>query len=500
MNSENKLCVYNTITRKKELFEPINPPFVGMYVCGPTVYGDAHLGNCRTFVSYDLMYRYLLHLGYRVRYVRNITDVGHLVNDADEGDDKIAKKARMEKLEPMEIVQRYTLGFRDVMQKFNTLPPSIEPTATGHILEQIEMTQKLIDNGYAYSVNGSVYFDVIKYNQKFQYGKLSGRVIEELIKTERDLDGQEEKKNTIDFALWKLAKPEHIMRWTSPWGKGFPGWHLECSVMSTKYLGSPFDIHGGGMDLKFPHHECEIAQNVGAEGSEPVKYWLHTNMLTVGGQRMGKSLGNYISPDQLFTGDHKMLSKSYSPMTVRFFMLQTHYASTLDFSDEALKASEKGFRKILNGLKTIKELSYQEKQDIFDEALNKDIEQLSSLCYEGMNDDFNSPKLIANLFNLLKYINSFHNKVLNIGALKPENFILLKTTFITFVENILGLKEEKNNNPNMLDDVLKTLLDTYSEAKNRKDYATVDLIRKEIKKQGILIKDTKEGVEWSYEE
>jgi cysteinyl-tRNA synthetase len=500
MNQQNKLQVFNTLSRKKEIFEPINPPFVGMYVCGPTVYGDAHLGNCRTYVSYDLIYRYLLHLGYKVRYVRNITDVGHLVNDADEGEDKIAKKARLEKLEPMEIVQRYTLGFHEVMQKFNTLPPGIEPTATGHIVEQIEMTQKLIDHGYAYVSKGSVYFDVLKYNQNFDYGKLSGRVLEELMKSERNLEGQDEKRNTIDFALWKLAKPEHIMRWPSPWGNGFPGWHIECSVMSTKYLGIQFDIHGGGMDLKFPHHECEIAQNVGAEGKEPVKYWLHTNMLTVGGQRMGKSLGNYISPDQLFSGNHPMLSKAYSPMTVRFFMLQTHYASTLDFSDEALKASEKGFKKIINGLKIVKAISHPETQETLDVTLNNDIEHLSSLCYQGMNDDFNSPKVIAGLFNLLKYINSFHNKVLNIAAIKPEVLALLKNTYILFVEEILGLKEEKYTNPNILDEVLHTLLQTYSEAKNKKEYATVDLIRKEVKKQGIIIKDTKEGVEWGYEE
>lgn len=485
--NENKLYVSNTLTRKKELFEPINPPFVGMYVCGPTVYGDAHLGNCRTYVSYDLIYRYLLHLGYKVRYVRNITDVGHLVNDADSGEDKIAKKARLEKLEPMEIVQRYTLGFREVMQKLNTLPPSIEPTATGHILEQIEMTQKIIDKGYAYVINGSVYFDVLKYNQTFQYGKLSGRVVEELIKSERDLDGQEEKKNTIDFALWKLAKPEHIMRWNSPWGKGFPGWHIECSVMSTKYLGSPFDIHGGGMDLKFPHHECELAQNVAAEDSEPVKYWLHTNMLTVGGQRMGKSVGNYISPAQLFSGDHAMLSKGYSPMTVRFFMLQTHYASTLDFSDEALGAAEKGLRKLMNAVKTIDHLTAN------GTISSENIDGFISNCHAAMNDDFNSPILLAHLFDGVRYINSIKD---NKATITEHDLFKLKKLYHDFVITILGLQFEDEGKSDVLNDAMKALLTLRENARKNKDFATSDKIRDELMKANIIIKDGKDGASW----
>lgn len=491
MHSENKLQVYNTLSRKKELFEPINPPFVGMYVCGPTVYGDAHLGNCRTYVSYDLIYRYLLHLGYKVRYVRNITDVGHLVNDADSGEDKIAKKARLEKLEPMEIVQRYTVGFHEVMQKFNTLPPSIEPTATGHIIEQLAMTQKLIDNGYAYVSNGSVYFDVLKYNQKYPYGKLSGRVVEELMKSERDLDGQEEKKNTIDFALWKLAKPEHIMRWPSAWGDGFPGWHIECSVMSTKYLGSPFDIHGGGMDLKFPHHECEIAQNVGAEGREPVKYWLHTNMLTVGGQRMGKSVGNYISPEQLFSGNHVMLSKGYSPMTVRFFMLQTHYASTLDFSDEALGAAEKGLKKLMNAVKTLDALKANGKDS------TENIHEIISNCYTAMNDDFNSPILLAHLFDGVRYINSIKD---NKAVITEHDLTKLKKLYHDFVFAILGLQAEEEKQSNVLEDAMKVLLSLRETARKNKDFATSDRIRDELIKVNIIIKDGKDGANWEIAE
>ena len=393
---QNELKVYNSLTKKKEVFEPINPPFVGMYVCGPTVYSDVHLGNVRTFLSFDIIYRYLKHVGYKVRYVRNITDVGHLENDADEGEDKISKKAKLENLEPMEIVQKYSNDFHRVVAKFNILDPDIEPSAIGHIQEQIKMIEKLVEKGLAYEVNGSVYFDVTKYNEQEKYGILSGRVVEELQAGSRALDGQEEKRNSIDFALWKNASPSHIMRWESPWGIGFPGWHLECSVMSSKYLGETFDIHGGGMDLKFPHHECEIAQSVGANGSQPVKYWLHTNMLTVNGQKMSKSLGNSFLPEELFTGSHDLLNEPYSPMTVRFFMLQSHYSSTLDFSNDALKAAAKGYKKMMNGLVLAKQLKF----DADDEtAVNeKNVGQINSIidnCYRALNDDFNTALAIA---------------------------------------------------------------------------------------------------------
>lgn len=389
--------------KDKEKFEPINPPFVGMYVCGPTVYSDVHLGNVRTFLSFDIIYRYLRHLGYKVRYVRNITDVGHLESDADEGEDKISKKAKLENLEPMEIVQRYANDFHRVMSMFNILDPDIEPSAIGHIQEQIQMIETLMAKGLAYEVNGSVYFDVAKYNQTEKYGVLSGRVLEELQTGSRQLDGQEEKRNSVDFALWKNAGTAHIMRWKSPWGMGFPGWHLECSVMSSKYLGETFDIHGGGMDLKFPHHECEIAQSVGAHGKQPVKYWLHTNMLTVNGQKMSKSLGNSFLPHQLVTGSHPLLSEPYSPMTVRFFMLQSHYSSTLDFSNDALKAAAKGYKKIINGLVLAKKLQFAHDESIsIDAGAMAQIDGIIDNCYRAINDDFNTAKTIAQLFNLLK--------------------------------------------------------------------------------------------------
>lgn len=495
---QQKLKVYNTLTKSKELFEPINPPFVGMYVCGPTVYSDVHLGNVRTFISFDIVYRYLQHIGYTVRYVRNITDVGHLENDADQGEDKIAKKAKLENLEPMEIAQRYTNGFHEVMALFNVLPPSIEPTATGHIQEQIEMVSDLIEKGLAYEVNGSVYFDVNKYNKDHDYGKLSGRVLEELLASERELEAQDEKRNKVDFALWKKAAPEHIMRWNSPWGAGFPGWHLECSVMSTKYLGETFDIHGGGMDLKFPHHECEIAQCVAAHGADPAKYWLHTNMLTVNGQKMSKSLGNSFLPEQLITGDHPLLDQPYSPMTVKFFMLQSHYSSTLDFSNDALRAAQKGYRKIINGLNTIKTLQYTPQEQVeLDEKAIQQINQLCENCYRAMNDDFNTALTIGHLFNLLKRINSIHTGNLSTAALGQETFDKLKNTYISFVEDILGLREEKPDNAPQL---IETLLAIYKKAKEEKDYDTVDFIRAELKAIGVLVKDMKTGVEWAYEE
>jgi cysteinyl-tRNA synthetase len=492
------LKVYNTLTRKKELFEPINPPFVGMYVCGPTVYSDVHLGNVRTFLSFDVIYRYLMHLGYKVRYVRNITDVGHLENDADQGEDKIGKKAKLENLEPMEIVQRYTNGFHYVLGQFNILPPSIEPTATGHIVEQIAMAQSLLNKGLAYEVNGSVYFDVNKYNEKHDYGKLSGRVLEELIASDRELDGQEEKRNKVDFALWKKASPEHIMRWVSPWGEGFPGWHLECTVMSTKYLGDTFDIHGGGMDLKFPHHECEIAQSVGCYDKEPAKYWLHTNMLTVNGQKMSKSLNNSFLPEQLLTGNHPLLDQAYSAMTVRFFMLQSHYSSTLDFSNEALKAAQKGYKKIINGLKLVKTLEYRGEEGIsFDEKAIQQIEQLCKSCYQAMNDDFNTAQAIANLFNLLKKINSLQTQQLKFAQLGEDTFNLLVKTYRTFVEDVLGLVEEK---PFDSEGMMELLIEFYKEAKQNKDYEKVDKIRAGLKTQGVVLKDMKTGIDWAYEE
>jgi len=492
-----KLRVYNSLSGKKEDFEPINPPFVGMYVCGPTVYSDVHLGNVRTFLSFDVIYRYLLYLGYKVRYVRNITDVGHLENDEDEGEDKIGKKARLENLEPMEVVQRYSNDFHNVLTQFNLIPPSIEPSATGHIIEQIELTQTLLDKGLAYEVNGSVYFDVAKYDKEHNYGKLSKRNIEEMMEGGRDLDGQSEKRNSIDFALWKNASPEHIMRWSSPWGKGFPGWHLECSVMGTKYLGETFEIHGGGMDLKFPHHECEIAQSIGAHGKDPVKYWLHTNMLTVNGQKMSKSLGNSFLPQELFAGSHELLDKPYSPMTVRFFMLQSHYSSTLDFSNDALKASQKGFKKLINGLVAAKNLSYQSDEEAVDKELVLQIENQIEACHSAMNDDFNTALAIGQLFNLLKKINSLNTGDLSFGKIGEDLFGKLIKTYIEFVEDILGLKEET---PAEFNTLIESMMEIYRQAKFRKDFNKVDEVRKALKESGVIVKDMKTKIEWAYEE
>lgn len=492
------LRIHNTLTRQKEVFEPLNPPLVGMYVCGPTVYNDVHLGNVRTFLSFDVIFRYLQYLGYKVRYVRNITDVGHLVDDQDEGEDKIGRKAKLDNLEPMEVVQRYTNGFHQVLGQFNILSPSIEPTATGHIVEQIRLTKQLLDKGLAYEVNGSVYFDVGKYSKDHNYGILSGRNIEEMVAGYRELEGQEEKRNKIDFALWKKASPEHIMRWESPWGLGFPGWHLECTVMSTKYLGERFDIHGGGMDLKFPHHECEIAQSVAGCGNEPAKYWIHTNMLTVNGQKMSKSLGNSFLPNELFSGSHPLLDQAYSPMTVRFFMLQSHYSSTLDFSNEALKAAQKGYVKLMNGLRIAKRLQFQPVQGV--ETNTKVAEQIKGLCdncYRAMNDDFNTAQTIAHLFNLLKKINSIHTGALGIAELGEETFMRMKETFISFIEEVLGLREENNV---QAEDLIEALLEIYKEAKEQKDYQKVDQIRAKLKQSGIVVKDMKEGIDWAFEE
>jgi len=496
MNTQ--LRVTNTLTREKELFEPINPPYVGMYVCGPTVYSDVHLGNVRTFLSFDVIRRYLVHLGYKVRYVRNITDVGHLETDHDEGEDKIAKKAKLENLEPMQIVQRYTLDFHKVMDLFNIQSPDIEPTATGHIQEQIEMIETIIKNGHAYVVNGSVYFDINSYKNSHEYGILSGRIIEDLVAGSRELDRQDEKRNAEDFALWKNATPEHIMRWSSPWGTGFPGWHLECSVMSTKYLGKTFDIHGGGMDLKFPHHECEIAQSISAYEQSPAKYWLHTNMLTVNGQKMSKSLGNSFLPHELITGDHELLDQAYSPMTVRFFMLQSHYSSTLDFSNDALKAALKGYKKIANGIKLAKSLHYEETDEgSINEKFTQQIYQICENCYRAMNDDFNTAVTISHIFNLLKKINSLHTGNLKFSEIGKETFDRLIQTFLAFTIDILGIKEEQIDDQERL---LNILLELYKEAKEVKDYDKVDKIRAELKNLGIVLKDMKNQIDWAYEE
>jgi cysteinyl-tRNA synthetase len=488
---ESTLVIYNSLTRQKEKFEPLIPGHIGLYVCGPTVYSDVHLGNVRTFTTFDVVYRYLQYLGFKVRYVRNITDVGHLVGDGDEGEDKIAKRAKLENLEPMEIVQKYTNGFHDVMRIFNILNPSIEPTATAHILEQIEMTEAIIKNGFAYESNGSVYFDVRKFNEKYPYGKLSGRVIDDLISNTRDLDGQDEKRDSLDFALWKKAEPQHLMQWNSPWGSGFPGWHIECSVMSTKYLGKTFDIHGGGMDLKFPHHECEIAQNVGATGNEPVRYWMHGNMLTVNGRKMAKSEGNGFTPEELITGNHKLLDKGYSPMTVRFFFMMGHYASTLDFSNEALQAAERGFRRMLSAKKTIDSLSASSTSDY-------DTAKLKAACATAMNDDFNTPILISELFDGVRVINSCKEGSL---SLTQENIDELRQVFDDYLFKVLGLSEEDSSEGSQLThSLMQILIDLRNDAKVSKDYATSDKIRISLQNAKVQLKDTKDGTEWNYEE
>jgi cysteinyl-tRNA synthetase len=487
---ENNLIVYNTLSRKKEKFEPMNPPFVGMYVCGPTVYGDAHLGHARPAVTFDLIFRYLLHIGYKVRYVRNITDVGHLEHDADSGEDKIGKKARLEQLEPMEVVQHFTDRYHENMSALNVLSPSIEPKASGHIIEQIEIIRKILEAGFAYEVEGSVYFDVPKYNQRHNYGILSGRVLEDLMAATRELEGQEEKRNPSDFALWKKAQPEHIMRWPSPWSDGFPGWHLECSAMGTRYLGEQFDIHGGGMDLLFPHHESEIAQSVAANGKSPVKYWLHNNMITLNGQKMGKSLGNAMSLFDFFAGNHSLLQQPYSPMTIRFFILQAHYRSTLDFSNEALQAAEKGLKRLLSAIKAIDKLPISDKS-------TSNITELRQKCYDAMNDDFNSPIAIAQLFEGARIINSVKDKKEMITAIDLE---ILKKTMNDFLFDIFGLKEEDAGGSNeLVDELMKTILALRQKARENKDYATSDLIRDHLTKLNIKVKDTKDGAEWQME-
>ncbi len=483
---DTQLQVYNTLSRKKEAFEPINPPLVGMYVCGPTVYSDVHLGNCRTFVSFDLIYRYLLHLGYKVRYVRNITDAGHLEGDRDEGEDKFTKKAKLEQLEPMEIVQRYTLGFHQVLQLFNTLPPNIEPTATGHIAEQIEMVKEILASGLAYEVNGTVYFDVEQYSKTNNYTILTNRQLEDLLANTRELGGQDDKKGRLDFALWIKAKPEHLMRWPSPWGWGFPGWHIECSAMSKKYLGDTFDIHGGGLDLAATHHTNEIAQSQACNHSQPAKYWMHTNMLTVNGTRMSKSAGNGFLPGELFSGNHPLLNRAYSPMTVRFFMLQAHYRSTLDFSNEALEASDKGFKRLMNAVNLLDKLKASANSDA-------DIAGLKQRGYAAMNDDFNSPILIAELFEAVKIINSVYDGKTQINA---ADLAALKQFVEQMVFDVLGLKSEAGESDD-LSPLMDLVIQLRNEAKSKQDYATSDQIRMALQTAGIQLKDGKEGTTWT---
>lgn len=486
---QHNLHIYNTLSRQKELFEPLNPPFVGLYVCGPTVYGDAHLGHARPAITFDILFRWLTNSGYRVRYVRNITDVGHLEHDADEGEDKIAKKARLEQLEPMEVVQHYTIRYHNAMNALNVLPPSIEPRASGHIMEQIEYVKKIIDNGFAYESEGSVYFDVEKYNQKHNYGVLSGRNIEDILENTRSLDGQTEKRRSVDFALWKKASPEHIMRWKSEWSDGFPGWHLECSAMGQKYLGERFDIHGGGMDLIFPHHECEIAQSVASLGHQTVRYWMHNNMITINGQKMGKSLGNFISLDEFFTGSHPLLSEAFSPMTIRFFILQAHYRSTVDFSNEALIASQKGLQRLTEAYERLHKITTSG-------ATTVEVKPWNSLCKEAMDDDLNTPVVISHLFDAAKAINTVYDGK---GTLSASDLNELKATFQTYMSDILGLKTEQGDTK-YLDSYKKAIdliLSLRLEAKQNKNWALSDKIRDELASYGFSIKDTKDGFEWS---
>ena len=491
---DNNLTIYNTLSRTKELFRPLHPDIVGMYVCGPTVYGDAHLGHTRPAITFDIVYRYLTHLGYKVRYVRNITDVGHLEHDADDGEDKIAKKARLEQLEPMEVVQFYLNRYHKAMDALNVLPPSIEPHASGHIIEQIEYIKKIVDSGYAYVSDGSVYFDVPKFNRDFGYGSLSGRNIDELLATTRELDGQSEKRNPADFALWKKAAPEHIMHWPSPWSEGFPGWHLECSTMSEKYLGSKFDIHGGGMDLKFPHHDCEIAQSVAHNGCDSVRYWMHNNLITINGKKMGKSLGNFITLDEFFAGSHPLLTQPYSPMTIRFFILQAHYRGTLDFSNEALQASEKALKRMLEGYRRLKDLRPSDSSDV-------DVAAIERQCYEALDDDLNTPMVIAALFEACRIVNQ-----INDGHAKATEADIkaLQKLFDTFLVEILGIVPDITGSDaagatalKPFEDAVDLLLSIRSEAKRNKDWTTSDLIRNRLSEIGFDVKDTKDGWEWS---
>ncbi len=491
MVEKNNLRIHNTLTGQKDVFKPITPDFVGIYVCGPTVYSNVHLGNVRTFTSFDMIYRYFKHLGYKVRYVRNITDVGHLESDADTGEDKIAKKARLEQVEPMEIVQHYTNDFHQVLHEFNNLPPSIEPTATGHLIEQIQIIETIMENGFAYESNGSVYFDVKKYNEEgYDYGELSKRDIDEQIAYSRDLDGQSEKKNPQDFALWKKASPEHIMRWPSPWSDGFPGWHLECSVMSTKYLGETFDIHGGGMDLKFPHHECEIAQDKAAFGKEPVNYWIHTNMLIMNGQKMSKSTGNTINPDELISGNNNKFDKAFNPMVIRFFMLQAHYRSVLDLTNDGLLAAEKGFKRLMEGLKNLDELPVSDTSSF-------SLQEWIATSYEKMDDDFNTPMLIAQLFEGVKMINAISNGK---ETINEHDKMIFKIKMNEFIFDVLGLQPIENEaQSDKLDAAVSLLIEMRNEARANRDWATSDEIRDRLAQKGILLKDGEEGTTYSVE-
>jgi cysteinyl-tRNA synthetase len=484
---ETRLQLYNSLSRQKEVFEPYHPPYVGMYVCGPTVYGDPHLGHARAAIVFDILFRYLIHLGFKVRYVRNITDVGHLENDADEGEDKIGKKARLEQLEPMEIAHQYTVSYQQSIKKLNTLTPSIEPIASGHIPEQIEVIEKILEKGYAYNSNGNLYFDLLRYAGNYSYGKLSGKVIDDLLNTTRELSGQDEKKNPVDFALWKNASKEHIMQWKSPWGNGFPGWHLECTAMSAKYLGLPFDIHGGGLDLMFPHHESEIAQSVVAFGKAPCKYWIHNNLITINGQKMSKSLGNFITLEELFAGNHEALSKAYDPMVLRFFILQAHYRSTIDFSDEALQAAEKGFSRLTQSYKLFSRIASSEKSSV-------DIQKWINGCYEVMNDDINTARLIAELFEGCRLIN-----LVNDGkeTISHDDLLIFSSTFTSFVCDVLGLNLNQDaQDNNKMDGLMQLLIEIRQQSRLNKDFATSDLIRNKLTEIGIQIKDTKDGAEW----
>lgn len=494
---DSKLLIYNSLKKDKEAFVPLVDGHVGMYVCGPTVYSNVHLGNCRTFTSFDVIFRYLKYLGYKVRYVRNITDVGHLENDEDmTGEDKIAKKARVEQLEPMEIVQRYTLDFRDVMAMLNNLAPSIEPTATGHIMEQIAMVQQLLDNGHAYERNGSVYFRTLEFAKSHkEYGQLSGKKVEDLLQETRDLNAQDEKDHPADFAVWMKAQEGHIMRWESPWSVGFPGWHLECSAMSTKYLGTRFDIHGGGMDLQFPHHENEIAQNMGCCGEAPANYWIHTNMLTFEGVKMSKSKNNSILPEELFTGNHHLLSKAYSPMTLRFFFLRSHYRSICDFSDKGLQDAEKNYLRLMSALRTLRDLEYIGKEKVNEE--DKAINDLIDAAFGHLNDDFNTPRVIATLFDLVAKVNAFANRQLKINSISMATLERLKRDFEAIIIEIMGLKEEEESNDELLDSVVQLLIGMRKSARENKDWAASDQIRDALQAAGIQLKDGKDGTTWS---
>ncbi len=489
---ETEFTLYNTLTRRKERFEPLTEGRVGMYVCGPTVYGDPHLGHARPAVTFDLLFRYLRSLGYKVRYVRNITDVGHLEHDADEGEDKIAKKARLEELEPMEVAHHYTERYHRAMDELNVITPSIEPCASGHIIEQITFVQRILDAGFAYISNGSVYFDVEKYNEKYRYGRLSGRNLDEIVLGTRELDGQSDKRHPYDFALWKKASPEHIMRWPSPWSDGFPGWHMECSAMSTKYLGDRFDIHGGGMDLMFPHHECEIAQSTAALGHDSARYWVHNNMITINGQKMGKSLGNFITLEELFTGSHRLLTQAYSPMTIRFFVLQAHYRSTLDFSNEALQAAEKGLDRLMKGYETLAKI-----QPAAASTLHP--EELETRCAEAMADDLNSPMVISALFDWVRLINQAADGKEQLTA---DDIERLKAVFRRYAFDILGLKEEKSaaaGGRDRITPLVEMLLDERLKARAAKDWAASDRIRDGLQAAGIRVKDRKDGTDWELE-